>query len=175
MNNKQIITSIQYQLSNNVLFDQVYKNWNNFYEKLLKGPEEMKQFLFDLWNKLKVDFKNNNEIIVRDIDKDVNLNDFNVIFSKTKNGTAVFFITFPDYEYQDAASKYVALALTPDMPRYFTLEYSKSVLNSTTCWFICEFAIIDNYKQHLNYGSSDNMRFSWFSGYILGKLEADNL
>ena len=173
--NNDISTSIQYQISNVVLFDQVYKNWVNFYEKIQKGPEEMKHFLFDMWNKLKLDLKNNKEIIVKDIDREVSINDFDVTFNRTKNGTSIFFITLPDYDYQDAASKYVAIALTPKMPRYFTLEYSKNSLDSSTCWFIGEFAIIENHKKHINYGKADNMRLSWFAGYILGMLEANNL
>lgn len=174
MNNK-ISTSIQYQISNIVLFDQVYKNWVNFYGNIQKGPEVMKHFLFDMWNKLKEYLKNNQEIIVKDIDKEVSINDFDVTYNRTKNGTSIFFITLPDYEYQDAASKYVAIALTPKMPRFFTLEYSQSSLNSETCWIVGEFAIIDNQKSHFNYGKADNMRLSWFAGYIIGMLEENNL
>lgn len=63
--------------------------------------------------------------MIVNIDKEVTIKDFDITFNKTKNNTKVFFITFPDYEFYDSASKYVAIALTKDKPRYFTLEYSK--------------------------------------------------
>ena len=49
MENK-ITTSIQYQLSNGKLFQEVFGNWRKFNEELKKGPENMRQWLFDKWN-----------------------------------------------------------------------------------------------------------------------------
>ena len=97
-----------------------------------------------MWNTLKNDLKNNEKLIVKDIDKKVNISDFNVTYNKTKKGTSIFFITFPDYEYRDAASKYVALALTPDKPRYYTLEYSEHALDHSPCWVIGEWVVNNN-------------------------------
>ena len=175
MNNNKISTSIQYQMSNIVLFNEVYGNWINFNDRIKKGPEEMKQYLLEMWNKIKLSLKDRNDIIVKDKEKEVNINDFNVTYNRTKNGTSIFFLTLPDYEYQDAASKYVAVALTPMIPRFFTLEYSKSVVDGNTCWYVGEFVIDNNQKKHCNFGKSDNMRLSWFAGYIVGLLESENL
>lgn len=174
-NESKISTSIQYQMSNVVLFNEVFGNWNNFNAELKKGPEEMKKYLFNMWNKLKEDLKNKPNLIIKDVDKNVTVSDFDVTFNKTKNGTNIFFITFPDYDYHDAASKYVALALTPTMPKYYTLECSEHAVDHTPCWVIGEFAIEEGKKKHINYGSVDNMRLTWFAGYILGKLESENL
>ena len=78
-------------------------------------------------------------------------------------------------EHRDAASKYVALALTKNMPRFFTLEYSEKIMTQELCWVIGEFLITPNgQKQHNNYGEVDNDRLSWFAGYILGLLESEN-
>ena len=174
-NERKISTSIQYQLSNVELFYEVFANWASFNSILEKGPSEMKKYLFDKWNTLKDELKSRDNLIVKDIDKEVTMSDFDITLNKTKNGTIVFFFTFPDYEYNDAASKYVALALAPKMPRYFTLEYSEDMFNHTRCWVIGEFAFKDSQKTHLNYGTTDNMRLTWFAGFILGKLESDNL
>lgn len=174
-NDNKISTSIQYQISNVVLFDSVFGNWRDFNENLNKGPEEMKKYLLEMWGSLKDRLKNNNNLIIKDFDKVVNVSDFDVTYNKTKNGTSVFFITFPDYDYTDGASKYVALALTPRMPRYFTLEYSEHAIDHSPCWVIGEFVIEESKRRHMNYGTIDNMRLTWFSGYILGKLEAENL
>lgn len=174
-NDNKISTSIQYQISNVKLFDNIFSNWKDFDEKLNAGPEVMKKYLFDMWNSLKEELRNHDNLIIKDIDKEVSVNDFNVTFNRTKNGTGVFFITFPDYEYTDAASKYVALALTPNMPRYYTLEYSKDIEKNIPCWVIGEWIIKDSTPRHINYGTVDNMRLTWFSGVILGMLEAENL
>ena len=176
MNNEnKISTSIQYQISNVKLFHEVFGNWKTFNEELNKGPEMMKKYFLEMWNRLKNELINNDNLIIKDIDKEVGASDFDVTYNKTKNGTSVFFITFPDYDYTDAASKYVALALTPIKPKYYTLEYSEHAINHTPSWVVGEFVIENSKKKHINHGTSDNMRLSWFAGYILGKLELENL
>ena len=52
MENK-ITTSIQYQLSNGKLFQEVFGNWRKFNEELKKGPENMRQWLFGKWKEVK--------------------------------------------------------------------------------------------------------------------------
>jgi len=165
-------TSIQYIVSNIKLFNEVYGNWSNFSKYLDEGPESMKKYLLKLWNETKEELKDNKESKIKDIDKKVTINDFDVSFSKTNNNISVFFITLPDYDGTDAASKYIALALTPNLPRYFTLEYSSHFLDKSPCWVIGEFAFTKEGKViHHNYGSIDNMRLSYFAGYIVGMLE----
>ena len=39
-------TSIQYQLSNNVLFNEVFGHWSEFSNVLRQGPDEMKKYLY---------------------------------------------------------------------------------------------------------------------------------
>ena len=76
---------------------------------------------------------------------------------------------------ENAASKYVALALTKNMPRYFTLEYSEKIMTHELCWHIGEFLITpEGQKRHNNYGSIDNNQLSSFIGYVLGLLETEN-
>lgn len=123
----------------------------------------------------KENLKNDERIFLKDLNKNVTINDFDVTLHKTENGTNIFFFTFPDYEYRDAASKYVALALTKNMPRYFTLEYSEKIMTHELCWHIGEFLITpEGQKRHNNYGSIDNNQLSSFIGYVLGLLETEN-
>lgn len=164
-------TSIQYQLSNVLLFDYVFYDWYMFNQLLSFGPDSMKKFLYDEWNRVKDILLKENKFIINDAEKNVTVNDFDITVNKTSKGTTVYFFTFPDYEFTDAASKYVALALTYGKPRYFTLEYSIHHLSNTPSWVIGEFYIEDNKVAHRNYGSVDNMRLSFFAGYILEILD----
>jgi len=174
--NGKISTSIQYQLTNVKMLKEVFEDWKKFNNLLMQGPNVVKEHLLQEWNELKEQLKNNEKILLKDLDKNVTVNDFNVTFNKTKNGTSVFFFTFPDYEYRDATSKYVALALTKNMPRYFTLEYSEKIITKELCWVVGEFVPnLDGKIKHNNYGETDNDRMTWFAGYILGLLESANL
>ena len=174
-NERKISTSIQYQLSNVEMYYDVFAKWDSFNVILEKGPNEMRKYLFEKWNALRANLRNNNDLIVKDIDKEVTVSDFDIILDRTKKGTVVFFITFPNYDYFDAASKYVALVLASRMPRYFTLEYSEDALNHTPCWVVGEFILKRTNKTHVNYGTTNDMRLSWFEGVILRKLESENL
>jgi hypothetical protein len=172
--NEKVSSSIQYQLTNSKLFYSVFTNWEQFYPTLAAGPDKMKEYLYNEWNQVKKDLENSDKFLLKDLDKVVSVNDFDVTYNKTKNGTSVFFITFPDYDYTDAASKYVALALTKEKPRYFTLEYSEHEMTHEKYWVIGEFCVEKDHKVHKNYGPADNMRLSWFAGYIMGYLESQN-
>ena len=174
-NNNKISTSIQYHVSNILLFNKVFRDWPDFHEHLKSGIKNMQQYLVELWNKTRDELKNNDKLILKDLDKEVTADDFDVTLNVTKNRTVIYYITFPNYEYRDAASKYVALALTPKMPRYFTLEYSEHVTDHTPCWVVGEFVIKDSKKVHISHQTSDNMRLPWFAGYVLGLLESENL
>ena len=173
--NGKISTSVQYQVSNVILLNELFYNWGVFYSFLKQGPIAMKQYLFDMWNNVREKMKNDERFLAKDIDKNVTVNDFNVTFNRTKNNTDIYFITFPDYEYYDAASKYVAIAMCPSKPRYFTLEYSSHVMDNTPCWVLGEFVPDGQGFRHINYGSIDNMRLTWFCGNVIGRLESENL
>lgn len=165
-------TSIQYQLTNVVLFYEVFTNWNNFNELLNKGPEAVKKFLFNKWIYLKEELSKDKELEIKDFNKEITIDDFDITLNKTKDGVKVLYITFPDYEFNDGTSKYIALALTEKSPRYFTLEYSENIVNKEQYWIIGEFKLNNGEKTHYNIGKSDNMRIEWFAGYILGLLES---
>ena len=174
MNNKRLETSIQYQFTNVRLFNEIFYNWAKFNEILKSGPENMKDYLFSEWNKLASELKKIDKITIKDINKNITRDDFNITFNITDNNIFVFYFSFPNYQYKDAASKYVALALTPNIPRYFTLEYSENIFQEKEVWVVGEFYLENNKRSHKNYGQVDNERLSYFSGFIQNLLESDS-
>lgn len=171
----KISTSIQYQLTNVKLINDIFGNFAEFDKVLKAGPNAMKQYLFDQWMDIKALVQNNENVEIKDFDKEVAIDDFDVTFNRTQNGSAIFFFTFPDYEYFDAASKYVALAITKEGIKYFTYEYSKHFDTNQPCWVIGEFYIQDGKINHKNYGTHDEKNLSWFAGFVVGFLETNNL
>ena len=167
---KQISTSVQYQFTNVYFFDAVFRGWGNFNRNLTKGDKYMRETLCLEWDRLKEDLEKNPQLLLKDKDKVVTPNDFNVTINYTNEGKIIFFFTFPDYEYNDAASKYVALALLEDMPRFFTLEYSEDHMTHQIKYVVGEFVIKDGKKQHKNYGFVDNDRLPYFAGFVLNIL-----
>ena len=45
--------SIQYYVTNIRLFQEVFYNWQEFYQNLSKGLDNMQEYLYNLWNKSK--------------------------------------------------------------------------------------------------------------------------
>lgn len=60
------------------------------------------------------------------------------------------------------------------MPRYFTLEYGKSIFQDNNVWYIGEYYLKDGKRCHNNYGQVNNMRLTFFAGYIFKLLESNN-
>ena len=76
-------------------------------------------------------------------------------------------------KYMDATGKYIALALTPNAPRYFMLEYSENKETHEPAWVIGELRLNNGDVEHRFIDAVDNMRLTWFAGYILGMLDAE--
>lgn len=180
---KKHSTSIQYQLTNRVLFDNIFLHWDEFNNSLVKGPVYMKTYFVDEWNKLK-DFlitKNIEDVEIKDIDRVVSEDDFDAQLVTTKKNFPVFFFSFPDYEdyidydsnFIDPVSKYVALALTDNLPRYFTLEYSKDYMSGEARYVIGEFYIDGNELAHRNFGSIENKSLEDFAVLVCQYLDSE--
>lgn len=164
-------TSIQYHLTNDYLFKEVFINWDVFVANLNKGPDNMKEYLLNLWNNVKENLKNLDGLEVSDINKEVTVDDFNITFNKSQTGVPVYFFVFPDCDFVDASSKYIALAMTKSKPRYFTLEYSQNYFTKEQNFVMGEFFIENNKKTHANYGSIDNSRLAYFAGRVMDILD----
>ena len=175
---KIVVTSILYQYTNAKLFYDIFGNWTKFNSYLEKGPEVMKDYFEKEWNNFRIQLKNNENIKfkINGLDREVTRNDFDITMNRTKNNTFVFFFKFPDYDYSEAASKYVALALGREIPRYFTLEYSVNNLTNESSYVIGEFFIGEGSKKtHKNHGFVDNDRMTFFASKILELLESEGL
>jgi hypothetical protein len=81
MENK-ISTSIQYLYTNVKLFNEVFYNWPKFNEQLKLGPENMKEYFLKEWNELKERLKKDEKIEVKDLDKIVTKDSFDITFIK---------------------------------------------------------------------------------------------
>lgn len=169
MNNK-VNTSVQYQYTNNILLGEVFMNWQNFEKVLSSGPDNMKKYLLDTWNITKDKLSKDDRLILKDLNSNVTIDDFDVTYTRTKKGIHVFIFTFPEYGYRDGASKYVAVALTEKEPSYFTLEYSEHQ-DEQPCWVIGEFALEDKELVHHNYDTIDNKDLSSFGSWLVNHLD----
>lgn len=161
MSNK-INTSIQYQLSNIILYQEIIGNWLVFKPILEEGPEAIKKYLVEKWDEIKEKVKDNDQILINDIDREVTIHDFDARLIDAEDGTHIFVFTFPDYNFNDSTSKYTALALTKGIPRYFTLEYSINLAKKEDCFVVGEIAIEKNSLQHRNYGTIEKADLSTF-------------
>ena len=146
-------TSIAYQMSNIVLRNEIYYNGKGFMEALNKGPENMKVYLFNLWNEVKKKLSENKDIEISDINKNVTIEDFDITSNVTPNNIRIFYFIFPDSDEAMAQCKSVALAIANGLPRYFTMEYySKD--NSSESFMFGEWVLNmgTNSFIHNNYG-----------------------
>ena len=170
MNNNKVSTSVQYEFTNKYLFDAVVKGWANFNQHLTKGDRFMKTMLCNEWDRLKDELMKNSTLELKDAERIVGYDDFGVTINYTDNGSIVFFFRFPNFDFSDGASRYVALALTSDIPRYFTLEYSENPNTHDREYVVGELLLNGNKKEHKSYGVVDNDRLSYFAGYVMNIL-----
>ncbi len=113
-------TSRAYVLTNIILRQEIFENWQNFYNHLHKGAKHMQKYLYKLWHS--IDEKTlNNEIPLIDINREVKVDDFK-IFMELVNNIPIFFFVFPEPEVVMRQAKCVALSLSTKAPRYFTME-----------------------------------------------------
>lgn len=147
----KIETSIAYQFSNCYMRNMVFYRFSYFYKNLKEGPVKMKNFLVDRWYELVDGLRDNNNIIVSDIEKVVLPSEFDITVNKTRDNSIVYFIKMPNSNIYKAESICVAVALTKDKPRYFTLELGRNV-NGDKNYFMGEFVLIDDNFKHVNYG-----------------------
>ena len=170
---KKKLTSVQYRFSVSRLVFNIFYDWENFDAALSAGPNKFKEYLVDEWNKLKAELIADPELELRDGAREVSVDDFDITINKTKKERPVFFITLPDYDYRDATGKYIALALLDKAPRYFILEYSEDMETHEPAWVIGELRVKDKQVLHKAIDVADNMRITWFAGFILGLLDEE--
>ena len=125
-NINKISKSIQFQLTNVAFLEYVFKNTNEFKSLLEQGPDSFKEYLLSEWNRIKDALSQDDRILVKDLDKDITKDSFDITVNTTDNGTTIYYFIFPDYEFADPASKCVAVILTDTDPRFINMEYQMS-------------------------------------------------
>ena len=164
-------TSIAYLLTNKILLEDIFFNWIKFHEILEKGPNAVTKKLFDLWNVSKDKLINIEDLNIIDLDKNPTIDNFDVTSNVTKNNIRIFYFIFPDADIALAQCKCTALVLTPNNPRYFTMEYF-SKTPSEESFFFGEWTINDmkNGFTHKNYGKLNNPTIDNFAKQIHNML-----
>lgn len=168
-------TSIHYFIAHMKIRNLIFENWTKFNQLLNKGPEALKQYFCELWNELKEDFKNRDDLEIIDMDKTVNPEDFEISYSVLNNEINAFTFVMPKLLSDYAQAECVSLVLTPKIPRYFTFELSEN-LNREKCYVIGEWQIDfeNNDYKHKSYGSIDEPSIGRFLGRINKIIEEKN-
>ena len=125
-NINKISKSIQFQLTNVAFLEYVFKNTDEIKSLLEQGPDSFKEYLLSEWNRIKDALSQDDRILVKDLDKDITKDSFDITVNTTDNGTTIYYFIFPDYEFADPASKCVAVILTDTDPRFINMEYQMS-------------------------------------------------
>lgn len=172
-------TSKAYYMSHILLRNKIFFESKEFNEYLSKGPQVMRQYLLDLWNS--IDEKNFKEgAIIKDIDRAVSVDDFDISFrpSEEKN---IFFFIMPDPVCYQAEAKAVALIISKTNEiRYITMEIwsnneeenMKKILGESYIpqYTIGEWVLEENQFKHLNLGKIPRNTIECFASFIIEKL-----
>lgn len=161
-------TTIAYQVTNIVLRDEIYDNWEIFLKNLNSGPNTMKKELLNMWNSTKEKLNQHENLKIVDVDKIVSVESFDITMNITEDNVRVFYFIFPDAEIAIAQCKCVALALTAHIPRYFTMEYF-SKENGNEQFMFGEWTL-DN--KHLNHGKLNNPTVDCFARNVQEKIKS---
>lgn len=166
-----ISTSRAYIASQIKLRNEVFNNWTTFFKALSGGPNVMKQYLSNMWNSITdKDVKDGTPI--NDLDRHIDENDFDITFN-VFNGIRVFFIIFPNPTSIQAQAKCVAVAFTPNMPRYFTMEIGLHYLTNETYYVFGEWKIENNYYKHLNHGPLNHDTIESFASSVCNLINSE--
>lgn len=134
-----------YIMSHLKLRDEIYFNWGIFNYYLLKGGDELKQHLCNLFNSIKIkDYSDN--FSISDLETKVSIKDFDFSVMNIAN-VNVLFIELPKSSFVCNQAEIITIAFSKDSPRYFTLE-----VESNSMYLIGEWLLKDNVFIHIDYG-----------------------
>lgn len=154
--------SIHYYLTHMEIRNLVFEEWDKFNELLSEGPDALKDYFCLLWNKLKKKYENRYDLDVIDINKEIKKTDFGISYSVLEKEMKSFNFIMPKPLTDYGQAVYVSVVLTSKIPRYFTLEYSKS--DNKDVYVVGEWKIDfenDDYM-HKNYGIIDTSNIREF-------------
>lgn len=174
----KVRTSIHYLFAHRKLRDLVFENWAKMNELLMGGPVVIQKYFYSMWNDLKNELNNREDIEIIDKEIEINATDFQISYSILGNNIKAFNFIMPEPITDYAQAKYVTLVLTEKMPRYFTLELcensskhfsSEMPENYDTDYYIIGEWQIDfenNDYKHINYGQLGSSNIGEFLGKI---------
>ena len=158
-------TSRAYIASHIKLRNEVFGNWQAFNKALCSGLDVMKKYLSDMWNSI-TEKDTMNGFRINDLNRSISESDFNVTHN-VLNGINVFYIIFPEPTIIQAQAKCVAVALTPNLPRYFTMEISSNYFTKEPYYILGEWQIENGCFKHVNYGPLNHNTIESFASGIL--------
>lgn len=160
-------TSIHYFIAHMKIRNLVFEDWPKFNELLNQGPEALQQYFCDLWNNLREDFKNREDLEIIDMDKIIITNNFEISYSVLNNNIKAFTFVMPKPLTDYGQAECVSLVLGAKIPRYFTFELIESI-NEKNCYVIGEWQIDfeNNDYKHRNYGAIDEPNIGRFLGRV---------
>jgi len=114
--------SIHYFLAHNKIRNFIFQECEKVNELLLQGPEEIKKYFCMLWNEVRDDLNDRQDLEIIDNDKEIKPEDFGVSYSILNSNIKVFNFIMPKPITQINQAECISLVLTPKIPRVFTLE-----------------------------------------------------
>ncbi|MBQ3145215.1 MAG: hypothetical protein IJB90_01305 [Clostridia bacterium] len=127
--------SIHYFFAHNKIRNFIFEECEKVNELLINGPDEIKKYFCLLWNELKNELNNGQDLEIIDNDKQIKPDDFGVSYSILKNNIKVFNFIMPKPVTEINQAECISLVLTPKIPRVFTLELGEN------CYIIGEWKI----------------------------------
>lgn len=164
-------TSRAYITSHIKLRNEVFGDLPTLFRFLYIGPDAVKKHLSDMWNSI-TEKDITNGLPINDMDRHIDENSFEVTQHMVDN-ISIFFITFPDPTTIQAQAKCVAIAFTPNAPRYFTMEIASHYINNETYFVFGEWKIIDGYFKHMNYGALSNNTVDCFVKTVINLINKE--
>lgn len=147
--------SIHYYFVHNKIRNFIFEECEKVNELLLKGPEEIKKYFCFLWNEVRDELNDRQDLEIIDNDKEIKPEDFGVSYSILNSNIKVFNFIMPKPVKEINQAECVSLVLTPKIPRVFTLEVGE------------EGYIIGEWK--IDFEENDYVRISH------GKIETSNI
>lgn len=119
---KKIKTSIHYYMAHKKIRNFIFEECEKVNELLVKGPEEIKKYFCILWNEMKEEFRDRDDLEITDFNKEITPEDFKVSYSILNDNIRVFNFIMPKPVTQYNQVECISLVFTQKIPRVFTLE-----------------------------------------------------
>lgn len=114
--------SISYFFANEEIRNLIFEEWEKINTLLNNGPEILKEYFYKKWNEIKFELEFTDDIDIIDLDKNIEPNDFDISYSILNNRMKVFNFIMPKIRKEANQVLCCSLLITGKIPRYFILE-----------------------------------------------------